>query len=69
MRWCDKEKNIILTGSESTQLERQNVLEERQRTERERQRAEHERQEKEQALLQLEQLQAKLRVMGIEPNQ
>jgi len=44
LRWCDNNGNLILTGAEQSELERQNAEKERQNAERERQNAERERQ-------------------------
>ncbi|MBW4514806.1 MAG: Uma2 family endonuclease [Timaviella obliquedivisa GSE-PSE-MK23-08B] len=62
LRWCDRQGQVILTGAEGQEIERQ-------RAEQERQRAEQERQAKEQAQQRLEQLEVFLRSQGIDPNQ
>jgi len=81
LRWTDADGNLILTGKERAEQERQRAEQERQRAEQERQRAEQERQraeqerlDKEQTLQQLAQerqradrLEALLRQMGHEP--
>jgi len=81
LRWTDADGNLILTGKERAEQERQRAQQERQRAEQERQRAEQERQraeqerlDKEQTLQQLAQerqradrLEALLRQMGHEP--
>jgi Uma2 family endonuclease len=76
LRWCDREGQVIPTGAEAKEIEQQRAEAERQRAEAERQRAEAERQRAEQAESQLEaerrrveQLSARLRAMGIDPNQ
>jgi Uma2 family endonuclease len=61
LRWCDENGNLILTGAES-------VAQERLAKERILFQLEHERHAKEQAFSQLEQLNAKLRALGIDPN-
>ncbi len=40
LRWCDKDGNLVPTGSESARLERENAERERENAERERKRAE-----------------------------
>ena len=74
LRWTDADGNLILTGKERAEQERQRAEQERQRAEQERQRAEQERLDKEQTLQQLAQerqradrLEALLRQMGHEP--
>jgi Uma2 family endonuclease len=76
LRWCDREGQMLLTGAERAEHERQRAEHERQRAEHERQRAEHERQRAEhervmrqQAQEQAERLAARLRELGIEPDQ
>lgn len=44
LRWCDRDGNILLTGDEKAQQERQRADNESQRAEKERQRADNERQ-------------------------
>ncbi|ACK71798.1 protein of unknown function DUF820 [Gloeothece citriformis PCC 7424] len=55
LRWCDREGNLLLTGDEKAEQERQRAEQERQRAEQERQRAER--------LAQL------LREQGIDPDE
>jgi Uma2 family endonuclease len=62
LRWCDREGNLLLTGAEAAEQERQRAEQERQRAEQERQRAEQERQR-------AERLAAQLRVLGVEPGE
>jgi Uma2 family endonuclease len=76
LRWTDADGNLILTGKERAEQERQRAEQERQRAEQERQRAEQERLEKEQVLQQLEQerqraarLAALLQQLGHDPGQ
>jgi len=76
LRWTDADGNLILTGKERAEQERQRAEQERQRAEQERQRAEQERLDKEQTLQQLEQerqradrLAALLRQLGHDPGQ
>lgn len=76
LRWCDQAGNIILTGAERAEQERQRAEQERQRAEQEHQRAEQEHQKAQQAELLLEQerrraeqLEAQLRALGIDPGQ
>jgi len=79
LRWYDKEGDLILTGSECAdkerqekeqaltelELERQRADQEYQRAEQEHQRAERECQEKEQALVQLERAITQLQAFGL----
>ncbi len=67
LRWSDRDGNILLTGAEGAEQERQRAEQERQRAEQEHQRAEQERQRAEQAEEKLHQLAAQLRALGIEP--
>jgi hypothetical protein len=60
LRWCNQEGEIILTGAEQAEQERQRVEQEHQRAEQEHQRAEQEHQR-------AERLAAQLRALGIEP--
>ena len=76
LRWCDREGQMLLTGAERAEQERQRAEQERQRAEQERQRAEQEHQRAEQervlrqqAQEQAERLAARLRELGIEPDQ
>ena len=62
LRWYDQDGNLLLTGAERVEHERQRAEHERQRAEHERQRAEHERQR-------AERLAAQLRALGIEPQE
>jgi Uma2 family endonuclease len=62
LRWWDSEGNLLLTGEERAEVERQRAENERQRAENERQRAENERQR-------AERLAEKLREMGINPDE
>jgi Uma2 family endonuclease len=59
LRWCDEQGNLLPTGEEAAEQERQRAEQERQRAEQERQRAEQERQR-------AERLAARLRELGIE---
>ncbi len=76
LRWTDREGRLIPTGAESARRERQRAAEagqqaeqERQRAEQERQRAEQERQRAEQERQRAERLAARLRDLGIEPDE
>jgi len=60
LRWCDREGNMISTGAERAEQERQRAEQEHRRAEQERQRAEQERQR-------AERLAAQLRALGVEP--
>ena len=54
LRWCDREGNVIPTGAELAEAERQRAEEEQRRAEAERARAER--------------LAARLRALGIDPD-
>jgi Uma2 family endonuclease len=83
LRWYDRDGNWIPASNERAEQEqqraeqeqqraeqeRQRAEQERQHAEQERQRAEQERQEKEAALQRMQQLEAKLVELGIDPNQ
>ncbi len=62
LRWCNRNGNLILTGTEHAEQERQHAEQERQRAEQEYKRAE-------QAEERVGLLEAKLRDLGINPNQ
>ncbi len=62
LRWWDKAGNLLLWSAEQAEQERQRAEQERQRAEQERQRAEQERQR-------AESLAAKLRELGVDPDQ
>jgi Uma2 family endonuclease len=68
LRWCDRAGQVIPTGAEGREQERQRAENERQRAEDEHQRAENERQRADLAVQELERLREKLRQMGIEPS-
>lgn len=69
LRWWDKNGNLLLWSSEQAEQERQRAEQERQRAEPERQRAEQESQRAEQERLRAEKLAAKLRELGLDPEQ
>jgi hypothetical protein len=62
LRWCDREGNVIPTGAERADSERQRADGEHQEKERERQRAERERER-------AERLAERLRSLGVDPNE
>ncbi|MBP0017238.1 MAG: Uma2 family endonuclease [Cyanobacteria bacterium SBLK] len=75
LRWWDREGNLLLTGEERAEQERQRAEQERQRAEQERQRADlaevelqQERQEKERATSELERLRELLKTANIDPD-
>ena len=68
LRWATLEGEILPTGQELAQQERQRAEEARQRAEQERQRAEQERQRAEQEKVRADRLAAKLRELGIDPD-
>lgn len=61
LRWCDADGQVIATGAEGQEIQRQRAETERQRAEVERQRAEVERQR-------ADRLAAQLRALGINPD-
>jgi hypothetical protein len=61
LRWCDANGQVLLTGAERAEQERQRADQERQRANQEGQRADQERQR-------AERLAARLRAMGVEPD-
>ena len=61
LRWCNREGQLLLTGLERAEQERQRAEQERQRAEQERQRAE-------QAQREVERLAARLRELGVDPD-
>ncbi|HSX77853.1 MAG TPA: Uma2 family endonuclease, partial [Candidatus Saccharimonadia bacterium] len=69
LRWCDREGQMLLTGAERAEQEHQRAEQEHQRAEQEHQRAEQERVMRQQAQEQAERLAARLRELGIEPDQ
>jgi Uma2 family endonuclease len=69
LRWWDQDGNLLLWSSETAEQERQRAEQERQRAEQERQRAEQEHQRAEQERQRAETLAAKLRELGIDPDQ
>jgi Uma2 family endonuclease len=69
LRWCDGEGNLLYTGAELAEQERQRAEQERQRAEQERQRAEQERQRAEHAQARADRYAAQLRALGIDPDQ
>ncbi|MCC5625225.1 Uma2 family endonuclease [Nostoc sp. CHAB 5715] len=68
LRWCYQDGNLLSTGDERAEQERQRAEQERQRAEQERQRAEQERQRAEQAEQRTQLLADRLRAMGVDPN-
>jgi len=74
LRWCDREGQVIPTGAERAEKERQRADEERRRADEERQRAnqalqraDRERQRADQKQQHAEKLAAQLRALGVEP--
>ena len=61
LRWCDREGNVIPTGAELAEAERQRAEEEQRRAEEARQQAAAER-------ARAERLAARLRALGIDPD-
>jgi Uma2 family endonuclease len=69
LRWWDGEGNLLLWSAEQAEQERQRAEQEHQRAEQERQRAEQEHQRAEQERQRAEVLAAKLRELGVDPDQ
>ncbi|WP_164928733.1 Uma2 family endonuclease [Gloeobacter violaceus] len=68
LRWCDRDRQVIATGAERAEQERQRAEQERQRAEQERQRAERAEQEVAQERRRTEALAERLRQLGIDPD-
>ncbi|MBW4644520.1 MAG: Uma2 family endonuclease [Goleter apudmare HA4340-LM2] len=68
LRWWDEQGNLLLTGDERAEIERQHAEAERQRAEIERQRAEAERQRAETVEQENDRLRERLRALGIDPD-
>ncbi|MEA5533896.1 Uma2 family endonuclease [Crocosphaera sp. XPORK-15E] len=68
LRWCDKSGNILLTGDEKFELEKQRAETEKQRAETEKQRAETEKQRAETEKQRADHLAQILREQGIDPD-
>jgi len=62
LRWWDQDGNLLLTGDERAEQEKQRAEQEKQRAEQEKQRAEQEKQR-------AERLAAKLRDLGVNPDE
>jgi hypothetical protein len=69
LRWCDREGQVIATGAEGQEIERQRAEVERQGREIERQGREVERQRADEAELRANRLTERLRSMGINPDE
>jgi flagellar motility protein MotE (MotC chaperone) len=69
LRWCDVRGEVIPTGAEAKEIERQRAEQERQRAEQERQRAELSDQRAEQERQRASRLAEQLRSLGIDPEQ
>jgi Uma2 family endonuclease len=69
LRWWDNAGNLLLWSAEQAEQEQQRAEQERQRAEQERQRAEQERQRAEQERQRAEALAAKLKELGVDPDQ
>ncbi|AFY35747.1 Uma2 family endonuclease [Calothrix sp. PCC 7507] len=68
LRWWDEQGNLLLTGDERAEAERQRAEAERQRAEAERQRAETERQRADTVEQENESLRERLRALGVDPD-
>jgi len=69
LRWCDAQGNLLLTGDEKAEQERQRAEQECQRAEQERQRAEQECQRAEQERQRADRLAELLKAQGIDPEE
>lgn len=69
LRWCDQSGQVIPTGAEGLEIERQRAEIERRQAEAERQRAEAERQRAETERQRAERLAERLRALGIDPDE
>ncbi len=69
LRWWDQDGNLLLIGDERAELEQQRAENEHQRAENEHQRAENEQQRAEFEYQRAEKLAAKLRELGINPDE
>lgn len=69
LRWCDRSGQVIPTGAEGLEMERQRAEIERRQAEAERQRAETERQRAEAERQRAERLAERLRALGINPDE
>jgi Uma2 family endonuclease len=69
LRWWDRDGNLLLAGEERAELEKQRADTEQQRAELEKQRADAEQQRAEQAIQRAAELAARLRELGIDPDQ
>jgi Uma2 family endonuclease len=69
LRWWDRAGNLLLAGDERAEQERERAEQERERAEREMHKAEQERERAEREMHKAEQLAAKLRELGIDPDQ
>jgi hypothetical protein len=69
LRWCNQERQLIPTGAERADAEKQRADGEKQRADGEKQRADTEKQRAEQAEQQAAKLAAKLRELGINPEE
>jgi Uma2 family endonuclease len=68
LRWCDLDGNILPTGAERAEHEKQRAEHEKQRAEHEKQRAEHEKQRAEHEKQRADKLAEKLRALGVNPD-
>jgi len=68
LRWCDREGNVIPTGAELAEAERQRAEEAQRRAEAERARAEEAQRRAEAERARAERLAARLRALGIDPD-
>jgi Uma2 family endonuclease len=68
LRWWDSTGNLLLTGEERAEQEKQRAEQEKQRAEQEKQRAEQEKQRAEQEKQRADYLAVRLRELGIDPD-
>ncbi|MEB3231079.1 MAG: Uma2 family endonuclease [Leptolyngbyaceae bacterium] len=66
LRWCDRDQQVVPTGAERAEQEKQRAEQEKQRAEQEKQRAEQEKQRADAASARAQRLAEQLRAMGID---
>ncbi len=67
LRWCNRDKQVVLTGAEQAAQQKERANQEQARAEQEKERAEQEKERAEQEHRRAERLAAQLRALGIEP--
>jgi hypothetical protein len=69
LRWCDRQGRVIPTGAERAEQQRERADQERERADQERERADREHRRAEHERLRAEQLAARLRELGVTPDE